>query len=374
MTDSARQPRRKRLGTPAKLALIGAVVVLVVGGVFGGIAIAGSVALSNAKSEFSSAQHVYDHDAATDVAETAQLAKSTTAASALDRSVSGIVAQGSGLVGIAQLTALTKAATTLHADAATTVPAAKTRKIRPTGSPNAGGYRSLAQQQRAQSELVTEHTASVERRVKTVDADTQAAVAALQQVAGSVPATSAAVLLANASAGDAQKTAFNASVAAVKSATPSTLAARLAAYLAAGAALEQSNSAEAATQQAAHTVLGVPSAEGGDNTIGFGQVQPGEIYLGGDPTGDLQDITWASWGGPQATGQGTAPDVTESADGTVAGAPAVTATVVAWDPMICDGTLTYTEFGWYFPQDGQTQSAADWGSQSYVGDNTCIAQ
>ena len=38
---------------------------------------------------------------------------------------------------------------------------------------------------------------------------------------------------------------------------------------------------------------------------GFGQVKPSEVVLGGDPTGDIPEIAWSSWGGPEASGTGT---------------------------------------------------------------------
>lgn len=38
---------------------------------------------------------------------------------------------------------------------------------------------------------------------------------------------------------------------------------------------------------------------------GFGDVEPSEVFLGGDPTGDVKSIAWQSWGGPQTTGAGT---------------------------------------------------------------------
>ncbi len=38
---------------------------------------------------------------------------------------------------------------------------------------------------------------------------------------------------------------------------------------------------------------------------GFGQVRPATVFLGGDPTGMLDQITWSAWGGAEATGTGT---------------------------------------------------------------------
>jgi len=73
--------------------------------------------------------------------------------------------------------------------------------------------------------------------------------------------------------------------------------------------------------------------------VGFGQVRPREISLGGDPTGILSGITWRSWGGSRATGTGTSVYVTPSQ--TVAQGREEPATVVADDLGSCRGAPAY---------------------------------
>ncbi len=97
--------------------------------------------------------------------------------------------------------------------------------------------------------------------------------------------------------------------------------------------------------------LGVTGAFG-PAAVGFGQVKPHEISLGGDPTGVLTGIVWRSWGGNQATGTGTSTYVDPGR--TVAEGTQETATVVAFDLGSCHGAPAYQQVTWYFPQHGQT--------------------
>jgi hypothetical protein len=88
------------------------------------------------------------------------------------------------------------------------------------------------------------------------------------------------------------------------------------------------------------------------NGVGFGQVRPTEISLGGDPTGILTDISWQSWGGSQVTGTGTSTYVGPGQ--TVAQGSQQTATVDAYDLGTCNGAPAYQQVTWFFPQHGQT--------------------
>jgi hypothetical protein len=85
---------------------------------------------------------------------------------------------------------------------------------------------------------------------------------------------------------------------------------------------------------------------------GFGQVEPPEIYNGGDPTGLVTDITWTSWGGPEAIGSGTNDYV--GPNQIVAAGTEETTTVIAFDLGTCDGMFMYQAVEWYFPQHGQS--------------------
>jgi hypothetical protein len=100
-------------------------------------------------------------------------------------------------------------------------------------------------------------------------------------------------------------------------------------------------------------VLGKPWAS---NQQGYGQVRPSTISNGGDPTGIVSNITWQSWGGPQATGIGTSDFV--AANQIVADGTEEPATVVAFDLGNCEGKLMYQAVEWYYPQHGQSFSPA----------------
>jgi hypothetical protein len=99
--------------------------------------------------------------------------------------------------------------------------------------------------------------------------------------------------------------------------------------------------------------LGVAAAWG-PSAVGFGQVKPAEISLGGDPTGLVTGITWQSWGESQATGSGTSTFV--GPNQSVAQGTQETATVVASDLGTCGGAPAYQQVKWYFPGQGETLS------------------
>jgi hypothetical protein len=84
---------------------------------------------------------------------------------------------------------------------------------------------------------------------------------------------------------------------------------------------------------------------------GFGQARPTEVFNGGDPTGLVSKITWASWGGATATGTGTSTYV--AGNQPVAAGTPQSATIVAFDLGTCHGKLMYQAVEWYFPQHGQ---------------------
>lgn len=89
--------------------------------------------------------------------------------------------------------------------------------------------------------------------------------------------------------------------------------------------------------------------------MGFGKVKPDHIFLGGDPTGDVQNVKWQSWGGQTAVADGTGLYVGENqivAEGTPE--PAV---VIASNLGYCQGTYAYRSLIWYFPARGQTNDS-----------------
>jgi pyruvate/2-oxoglutarate dehydrogenase complex dihydrolipoamide acyltransferase (E2) component len=85
---------------------------------------------------------------------------------------------------------------------------------------------------------------------------------------------------------------------------------------------------------------------------GFGQVKPGKIFNGGDPTGLVTNVVWSSWGGAQATATGTAEYV--GPNQSVAQGTEESATVVAFDLGSCAGKYMYQAVEWYFPQHKQS--------------------
>lgn len=93
-------------------------------------------------------------------------------------------------------------------------------------------------------------------------------------------------------------------------------------------------------------------------TQGYGSAQPTEISNGGDPTGIVTNVSWQSWGGPQAVGTGTGyydpPNVP------VAQSTPEQATVVAFDLGTCDGLYMYQAIEWYFPSSGGSFDASSY--------------
>lgn len=87
---------------------------------------------------------------------------------------------------------------------------------------------------------------------------------------------------------------------------------------------------------------------------GFGQVMPWTFYAGGDPTGSVTSVTWTSWGGPTATGTGTAEYVGPGQ--TVASGVLRPATLLASNLGLCQGKLMYQRISWSFPGISQESS------------------
>jgi hypothetical protein len=157
--------------------------------------------------------------------------------------------------------------------------------------------------------------------------------------AWSVPVVAVgAVVLAGCSSGDASSSP---SVGAVPQSPSST----------ASSSTTSSSTASGSTASA-EPVLG---ATWGSNQKGLAEATPTGVDFGGDATGVVTGITWADWGQPTATGQGTAvyvaPDQA-NADGTEQ-----PATVVATGLGTCKGVPAYTQLWWFFPGKGGAGSA-----------------
>jgi hypothetical protein len=84
---------------------------------------------------------------------------------------------------------------------------------------------------------------------------------------------------------------------------------------------------------------------------GIGTVRPASISNGGDPTGIVEQVTWESWGGEVAMGDGVGYYVGPGEGG--ADARPEPATVFAFDLGDCHGQLAYRAVQWFFPEQGE---------------------
>jgi len=87
------------------------------------------------------------------------------------------------------------------------------------------------------------------------------------------------------------------------------------------------------------------------NGSGFGQVEPREVFNGGDPTGLVISITWHNWGRSQAVGTGRSLYVAPGQP--VARGTIEPVRIVAFDLGTCNGRYMYAAVEWYFPQHKQ---------------------
>jgi hypothetical protein len=93
-------------------------------------------------------------------------------------------------------------------------------------------------------------------------------------------------------------------------------------------------------------------------TEGYGSARPATISNGGDPTGIVTDLSWQSWGGPQAVGTGTG--YYDPPNAPVSQAIQERATVVAFDLGTCGGLYMYQAIEWYFPASGGSFDASSY--------------
>ncbi len=140
-------------------------------------------------------------------------------------------------------------------------------------------------------------------------------------------------------------------------AVPSPLAPTRGAETAAGPsasdAAAPSDSASTGTGPPVTIVLGSPDRP---QARGLGTARPSLVDLGGaSSTGIVEDLRWRSWGGPTATGTGTAAYAAPGQP--LAAATRERATVVAADSGTCAGRPAYRTLTWYFPQHGEVPGA-----------------
>jgi hypothetical protein len=156
-----------------------------------------------------------------------------------------------------------------------------------------------------------------------------------------------------------------ATTSAVASTTSTTSASAITATTSASATTSTTRGSSGTGGGSGSPVLGASGAFG-PSGVGFGQVRPAAIALGGDPTGIVTGIAWQSWGGAQATGTGRGTYVGPGQ--TVAQGTMETATVVAYDLGTCKGAPAYLLVTWYFAAQGQTlQSGAIPASNACAG-------
>lgn len=121
----------------------------------------------------------------------------------------------------------------------------------------------------------------------------------------------------------------------------------------ASAVAAPSNSTSLSAGPPVTIVLGSPDRP---QARGLGTARPSLVDLGGaSSTGIVEDLTWQSWGGPTATGTGTAAYAAPGQP--LAAATRERATVVAADPGTCAGRPAYRTLTWYFPQHGEVPGA-----------------
>jgi hypothetical protein len=81
--------------------------------------------------------------------------------------------------------------------------------------------------------------------------------------------------------------------------------------------------------------LGVAHPSGLPDATGLGTVRPATFSLASMATGTIRQISWDSWGGPQATGHGVHYDSTTNPDQPIR--------LVAQDLGTCGGQLVYRQ-------------------------------
>lgn len=102
------------------------------------------------------------------------------------------------------------------------------------------------------------------------------------------------------------------------------------------------------------------------NQKGYGRVEPGTIFNGGDPTGLVQHVRWKHWGQSRAVGSGIGFWVWPGrgvADGTIRSR----AVVVAYDLGRCRRKLAYRRIQWFYPKYGESFDL-----RNYI--NTCTGE
>lgn len=98
------------------------------------------------------------------------------------------------------------------------------------------------------------------------------------------------------------------------------------------------------------------------NGAGFGAVKPRQVYLGGDPTGNVTKLRWLHWGSRTAVGFGTGWCPGQS----VAQGHPCAASLHAYDLGSCHGHRAYRTLTFYF----KLRAGGRWVRESHFDDCT----
>lgn len=88
------------------------------------------------------------------------------------------------------------------------------------------------------------------------------------------------------------------------------------------------------------------------DSVGFGQMKPRSIFLGGEAESAVVQITWTSWGAAQATGQGTG--CYYSGTQLASECTHEQVTLFAFDRGMCERTFMYQKLEYVFKTEGET--------------------
>ncbi len=85
--------------------------------------------------------------------------------------------------------------------------------------------------------------------------------------------------------------------------------------------------------------------------VGFGDVAPQSVFLGGEAESAVTQVTWSSWGSKQSVGVGTG--CYYSGAQAAANCKHEQATLIAFDLGTCAGIFMYQRLEYVFAEEGQ---------------------
>jgi hypothetical protein len=90
---------------------------------------------------------------------------------------------------------------------------------------------------------------------------------------------------------------------------------------------------------------------------GWGTPHPSAVFNGGDPTGRITNVTWQSWGSPEAVGHGTGYYLSPTAAALTG--ELEPATIVAWGPRDLSGEARLSAGHLVLPDQGRKARSHD---------------